>query len=243
MAMIRRADADQVPREGSGLDLGDLAQRAQMLREEATRQAERILAEARVERQKMMEGAAEQAASEGHSKGYAKGLEEGHEAGKAQAVQEWNAKFEELARSWEQALLDLEQSRERALRTAQQDLLTLGVAFALRVARRAVHMDPQAAATQIRAVLERAACGSVVAVRVHPDDLECARAGLSGVMDRLADSRASVLIPDGQLTPGSCAVDLVNGGVIEAEVEAQLDKLVRTLLPEATSDSRSEQAA
>ena len=96
MAMIRRADADQVPREGSGLDLGDLAQRAQMLREEATRQAERILAEARVERQKMMEGAAEQAASEGHSKGYAKGLEEGHEAGKAQAVQEWNASLRNL---------------------------------------------------------------------------------------------------------------------------------------------------
>ena len=243
MAMIRRADADQVPKDGSGLDLGDLAQRAQMLREEATRQAERILAEARIERQNMMDGAAEKAASEGHAEGFAKGLEEGEKAGKAQAVQEWTTKFEELARSWEQALLALEQTRERALRTAQQDLLTLGVAFAVRVARRAVQMDSQAAATQIRAVLERAACGSVVAVRVHPDDLECARAGLHGVIDRLAQSRASVLIPDGQLAPGSCAVDLVNGGVIEAEVEAQLDKLVRTLLPEATSESRSEQAA
>jgi flagellar biosynthesis/type III secretory pathway protein FliH len=220
-----------------------MAQRAILLREEATRQAERILADARVERQKIMEGAEERAAAEGHARGFARGTAEGHEAGKAQALEQWNEKFEEIAQAWEQALFDLEQTRERVLRTAQQDLLALGVAFAVRVARRAVQLDPHAAATQVRAVLERAANGSVVAVRVHPEDIESARAGLNGVLDRLADSRASVLVPDAQLTPGSCAVDLVHGGVIEAEVEAQLDKLVRTLLPEASMDSRSEQAA
>jgi len=244
VAMIRRADADRQARDAIGLDLGDMARRGEVLREEAIRSAEEILTKAHADRKALMLGAEEEARKAGYAKGMEAGLAEGRELGKAEALSQWAQRIEELAAEWETALREVERAREQVLRTATSDLLTLGAAFAARVARRAVELDPDPVASQLRAVLERAASGSVIAVRVHPDDHEATDAALPSILHRLSKCEATTLIPDASVSPGSCRVELAGGGVIDADLEQQLDRLVRTLMPGGDQDmTQSEQAA
>lgn len=239
MAMIRQSEAAQVAQHGIPLDLGDLASRGEMLRSEAQRAAENIVTQAQAERDRLLSDAAEVGRQQGHAEGFAKGQDEGLIAGRAEALEQWTQRFDDLASKWESALKELAEQRENSLREAERGLIELGVAFAQRVARRAIALDPTPAATQVRAALERATAGSVVTIRVHPDDLEAVRSSMPKVVDALAESDAAALTPDTNIALGSCGLDLVGSGSISYDTDEQLERLVQTLLGENTKTKDS----
>ncbi len=239
MAMIRQSEAAQLAQNGIPLDLGDLASRGELLRAEAQRAAENIVAQAQAERKRLLSDASEVGRQQGHAEGFAKGQEEGNQAGRAEALEQWTQRFDDLATKWEAALQELAEQRKNSLREAERGLIELGVAFAQRVARRAIELDPSPAASQVRAALERATAGSVVTIRVHPDDLEAVRSAMPTVIDALADSDAAAVTPDANITLGSCELDLVGGGSITYDTDEQLDRLVQTLLGESNETKES----
>lgn len=233
MGMIRRSEADKLAQNGLSMDLGDLSKRAELLREEAQKAAERIIADAKAERQRLISDAAEIGRSQGHAEGFTAGRNEGLEQGRAEAADAWGDRFAAIAEGWTRALEQLDQQREVCLREAEHGLLELGVAFARRVAHRAVELDPSPACSQVRAALERAAAGSVLAVRVHPDDVDAVKETMSSVVDAMND--AARIVSDTNVKRGACSLDLVNGGGIDVELSDQLDRLVQTLLGDEDS--------
>lgn len=241
MAMIRQTEAARLAQHGIPMDLGDLAQRGEALRAEAQRAAERIVAEAKAERERLLADAASVGREQGHAQGFAEGLAKGQDEGRAEALEHWTQRFEELANTWQAALADLAAQREHSLHEAERGLIDLGVAFAQRVARRVIELDPAPAATQVRGAIERAASGSVVAIRVHPEEVEAVRSAMPKVVDALEDSQAAAIAADDTIERGGCRLDLVNGGSIECNTDEQLDRLVQTLLGQ--SDDPIESAA
>lgn len=238
MAMIRRAEAERTARDAVGLDLGDMARRADAIREEAIRCAESILAQARVERAALMAGAEERAREEGYAKGFAEGLEKGREAGRAEAIAQWDERLQSLAASWNAVAESIESAREASLERGASDLLALGVAFAARVARRAVELDPDPVGSQLRGVLERAVAGSVIGVRLNPRDHDTSSAALGAVIEQFSSGSAIRILADESVRSGSCRLDLQGGGTIDADLELQLDRLVRALMPDVQGEPR-----
>ncbi len=230
MGMIRQSQAERIAQRGLSLDLGDLERRAEVLREQAQHAAERIIADAKAERQRLISDAADVGRTQGFEAGLAEGRVEGEQAGRAEAIEQWSERFTVLAEQWERGLKTLEAQREQSLREAERGLLELGIAFARRVAHRAVELDPAPAATQVRAALERAATASVVRVRVHPGDMEAIRAAMPSVLDAIAGAAASDLVADDSIEPGSCVLDLAHGGSIGGTIDDQLDRLVGALM-------------
>ncbi len=229
MGMIRQNKEEREAAAGLPLDLGDLAARAAVLREEAHRAAEEILRQARAERERLISTAEEIGWTEGHAKGHAEGLEVGREEGKAEALAEWQRRLETLTERWEAALDDLENQRHRALREAEAGLLELGIAFASRVAKRAIELDPNPALTQLRAALERASASSVVVIRVHPEDHASVKLAMPGLVDAFSNAASATCVSDSAVGRGGCQLELAGGGSLRCDVDDQIDQLVRTI--------------
>jgi flagellar assembly protein FliH len=144
--------------------------------------------------------------------------------------EEWGRGLEERTRSAASDLLDLARelrgARARLLEEAADDVVGLAFAVARRILRREVEADPVAALPLVRELLQRAAAGTEVTVRLSPRDHAVLSAhealpesaGLEGVHFRL----------DATITPGGVRVETAAGG-FDARIETQLDLIEEAL--------------
>ncbi|MFI4916992.1 MAG: FliH/SctL family protein [Phycisphaerales bacterium JB060] len=234
MPMIPRADAASLARDAVVLDLGDLARQGEAMIQRAQRAADRILEEAKAERDRLINGAAER----GHAEGIAKGLEEGRakgrEEGRTEAIAQHAELLETIRASWAEALADFEKRREGLHAEAERGVVALAVRLGERVAKRAIETDDQAAVLQLREAIELAMRPSRVLVRVSPGDAEAVRAAMPGFSDRLAESASVVVLEDESLSHGSVVVE-ADESRIDCTIETQLDRIVEALLPGESS--------
>ena len=163
-------------------------------------------------------------------------------SGAAQQVrsdfEEWGRGLEERTHSAAGDLLaaagELRAARARVLEDAADEVVGLAFAVARRVLRREVEADPAAALPLVRELLQRAAAGTQVTVRLSPRDhaMIAGRealpesAGLEGVHFRL----------DANITPGGVLVETAAGG-LDGTMETQLE-----LIEEALRAPREEAA-
>jgi len=242
MALIRQTLANTVARDAIVLDLGDLVRQGDTLKSRAKADAERIIAEAKVERDRLLAAAAEA----GHTEGLAKGLQEGHAkgeaAGRAEALAAAGARLKELDERWTAALAEFESNREGMLLEARTDVLRLALAAAEMVTKRAIQMRPEAAADQLAAVLGLLVKPTRLVVAVHPDDVAVLREALPGMSERFSSAAHVELVPDHGLERGSCVAKMGSGGVIDASVRTQLERIVKAMLPEGGAQAVTPQA-
>jgi flagellar assembly protein FliH len=231
MGMIRRADLADTARNALVMDLGDLSARGEALVREANARAEQILRDARAERDRLIATAREEGFRAGHAEGSAKGHAEGIAKGVAEARA---AKTESLAAiegAWGAALDGFESVREDMLQAARTEVVRLAAEIASRVTRRAVDLDAGAVLPQLEAVLAAVVRPSRLVVRVHPEDLDLARAELPELVTRFDLCRHAELVPDASLDHGSCVATTDEGGRIDAGIGTQLDRILSALMP------------
>lgn len=231
MGMIRRADLDTAARAARVMDLGDLRARGEALVAAANAEAERIVREAHAERDRLLAGAREEGRRAGLEEGRAQGRAEGREAGAAEARQAAADRIAALAESWAGALDAFESRRDEMLACARTEVVRLAAEIATRVTRRAVQLDPATVAAQMEAVLATVARPTRLTLRVHPDDLALAQDELPDLLARFDLCRHADLLTDASLARGSCVATTDDGGRIDADVDAQLDRLVAAMLP------------
>ena len=231
MGMIRRADLEQCARNALVMDLGDLGARGEALVAGAKAEAERIVREARAERERLIAGARDEGRRAGLEQGRAEGLEAGRKEGAAQARAEHAEALAGAARAWTQALDTFESRRDEMLLHARTEIVTLAAEVASRVTRRAVELDPGVVLEQMGAVLGAIARPTGLVLRVHPDDLALARAELPALVARFERCGHAELRADPSLSRGSCVGVTETGGRVDADVEAQLARIVGALLP------------
>lgn len=232
MALIKHANTGDLARSAVVLDLGDLQRQADALLTHARVRAQQVLDEARAERARLVDGAAEAGRAQGLAQGLAEGRERGFEQGRAEALAAQREAIERLATTWEGALGAFEAQREAMLSQARRDVVRLAVLIAEKVTRRAVQLDEQAALAQIEAVLAMVLRPSRLRLAVCPDDRALVEAALPRVVQRFHNAQHVELVEDAGLERGSCVLRTTDTGAeIDASISTQIERIVTALLP------------
>ena len=242
MGVIRSVEADRVVRDAASLHLGDLARQGSRLPEAARAQAESIVAEAQRERETLVQGAAERGHAEGREAGYAEGLEAGRAEGAKLAEESRREALAKIEASWLETLASIEAERAAMLSATRADLCRLAALVAEKVTKRVVSLDERVVVDQLGAVLAVLARPTRLTVAIHPDDERLLTETLPELVSRFTAAEHVELTPDATLERGSCVARTAEGGVIDASVRTQLDRLVEALLPagEAMEDGEPE---
>lgn len=242
MGMIRRADLEDAARNALVMNLGDLQAHAEGIVSQANAQAQKILRDARAERDRLIAGAHAEGYQTGFEAGRAAGHAEGLEQGVAQARAAQDQALSTLIESWTLAVQSFEAQRDAMLSAARTEVVRLAAEIATRVTRRAVELDPDAVLPQIEAVLGTLVRPSRLVIRVHPEDLALASAEMPDLVGRFELCRHAELLADASLERGSCVASTDEGGRIDAGIGSQLARIVEAMMP-AESAIRIERPA
>lgn len=237
MALIPHAQLDQVVRNAVALDLNDLSRQAEHAEREARARVEQILAEGEQQRQCLLSGAQESGRAEGHAQGHAEGLEQGRAEGKAAVLAELAPQLQAMEAAWVEALQGFEQNREAMLGKARHDVLQLALEIARRVTHRSIECDPDAVLGQIGAVLDQLTRPTTLRLAVHPADAPLVRETLPTLLSKFENAQHAEVHEDDTLRRGSVVARTASGGVLDASVAAQLDRIVEELLPDESQDA------
>lgn len=242
MAMIKHAKSTQASRDAIVLNLGDLRMEAERMREAALAERDRIIADAKSERDRIMAGASEA----GYDAGYAEGLTQGRSKGEEQGMEQAYAECAERVKGFEQSLQDslegVDRERATCLREAKTDLLLFACAFAERVTKKMVELDPGVIDAQLDASLKLVLGSTRLHIAIHPDDRAvCERVAPVLARRRVSESPVQ-FIEDAAIGRGSVVVR-TDKGVIDATIESQIERMVSSLLgSERLADRLGERA-
>ena len=237
MALIKQANSAGAARDAIVLNLGDLRREADRLRDEALAERDRILREARTERDRILEGAAERGYEDGYREGFSKGIEEGERDGAEKAYAECAERVASIEQSLDNAFHSMESERERVLLETKGDVLSFACAFAERVTKRVVELDTAVVESQLEAALKLVLSATRLSVLVHPEDREaCDRIAPVLSRRRIADSPIE-FTEDDTLRRGSVVLR-TEKGLIDASVDAQIDRMVELLIGDERLEHR-----
>lgn len=241
MGMIKRADIEGYTRDAYVMDLSDLEKRGNALVDAASTKATQIIRDAQREREQLISSAQGQGHAEGYEAGHREGLSKGLEEGIAQARAKHAQQLEQISAMWTEQLGYFEQHRETMLESARVQIVELATSIAKRVIRRTIELDPSVVLDQLAAVLSSITETTRLVVRVHPDDAQLVRAELPGMVDRFASCEHAQIVTDPSLQPGSCVACTASGGIVDASISTQLDRIVRAILPGDHNPDRSQE--
>lgn len=229
MALIKHAKSTQASRDAIVLNLGDLRMEAERMRDAAFAERDRIIAEAKAERDRIMAGASEAGYDAGYAEGLAQGRAKGEEEGAERAYSECAERVKDFEASLERSLSAVEAQRETVLREAKSDLLLFACAFAERVTKKTVELDPDVVDAQLEATLKLVLGATRLSIVIHPDDRGvCER--VTPVLARRRVSESPVqFIEDASVGRGSVIVR-TDKGAIDATVDSQIARMVCSLL-------------
>jgi flagellar assembly protein FliH len=150
---------------------------------------------------------------------------DGRTKGEREAKEEMRRKLEPVEAMLKEACSQVAAVRQAVIRHAEGEVLDLAVAIAERVLRSEITARRDATLPIVGAALQAARGRKVLAIRVNPNDYEVLadrRSELLGSMD------SARLVPDGEITPGGCVVE-VDTGLVDARVESQVREAARLL--------------
>lgn len=231
MGIIKRADLESYTRDAVPLDFDDLHRRGQAVIKAAQDEAAQILKQAQDERERLLGDATEVGNAKGYEEGLAKGIAEGIEKGVQESIEAHNQQLDTLVENWNAALQKWEAQRSDLILSARTEVVQLAAHIAGRVIKRVIDLDPEVVVDQLEAVLETLVTPTDIRVCVHPGDMELLRRVMPLMIDQCASCNHAELVEDSTLAPGSCVVSTKGGGVIDASISKQYDRIVAALLP------------
>lgn len=231
MGMIKRADIERYTRDAYVMDLGDLEKRGKALIESANVKAFEIVRDAKKERDRLLKTAGEEGHAAGHEDGYREGYEQGRQEGIEQARQQHAEVLGQLLTLWGDQLGAFEQRRDEMLESARVEVVELAAAIASRVVHRTIELDPSVVTTEIESVLSAITEPTRLVIRVHPDDAELARQELPSLIERFANCEHAQIVTDPSLPRGSCVAKTPSGGMLDASITTQLNRIIDAMLP------------
>lgn len=234
MAVIKRMDLERVEHQAVVLNLGDIAAQGERLRAAARAEAAAIVAQAKAERERLISDAKKVGHEEGLALGRAEGLKKGQADGHAMALAEAREHAKAIEAAWEKGLGEFLAQRNAMLDAAKLDVLKLAIFAAEKLTKRRLELDPTLIGDQMAAAIAEAGRGTGLVVRVAPADVELARGMLPGLMRRFGGGGAEVR-EDASLARGSCVVSMAGGGMVDASIKTQMQRVAESLLPDATA--------
>jgi flagellar assembly protein FliH len=236
MGLLR---ANQVPTQAVAFSMNDVEDVAKRVLLKAKLQAENLIAAAIEEAELLKAQAREEGAKEGFDRGHADGAKHGVEAGRQQAFAEREAELASLAQTLAAAAAEFDAARRAVEADALAEIVALAVAVARRVTKRQGLLDPGVLAANLSDAMNLAVGASDLRVAVLPAQ----RSALESLLPRLKvqwpDLKHVELVDDPTLSPGGCRV-YTRHGSIDADLDAQLDRVIAELLPNSGAEPGTE---
>lgn len=227
MGLIKSNNA---PPTLAAFSMKDIESQARAIILRATQQADQILAKAQTEGIAIRQKAYDQGFVAGREDGSKKGGEEGRASGKQAALTEHKAKLEQLIKALSGAVTSLDSSRSALESTASAEVIRLAVAIARRVTKIQGLNEPQVLTENITAAMRLVVHSTDVRIAVNPAQ----KASFTEVLPQLKLKWPNVshveIVEDAKLAPGGCRI-FTAGGEIEADLDAQIDRVAGDLLP------------
>lgn len=197
---------------------------------DAEEEAKRVIAAAEREAAEMKESARQEGLSQGRREGYDAGYADGQSAGRCEAIEKHAEQLERAAEALTRAESEFESAREDFQSAVVRDCVELALAVARRVTRRQAEIDPHVLAANLEQAVKLVVGAKNFRIALHPHDraaMELALAHLKLSYPALEEAK---LIDDAMLARGGCRI-YTESGMIDADLEGQLDRIAEQLLP------------
>jgi flagellar assembly protein FliH len=234
MTVIKRAHAEVASKSAIVLDLGDIAQHAELLRKQAQDRADQIIIDAENKRDELIAEGYEQGERNGQAMGYREGLAKGEEAGRQRSTVEARDQLDQIEIAWNAALDDFADRRHHLLVEGKENVIRLALTIAERVIHRTIEVDERVVMAQVEHALKLIGRPTRATVLVHPDDAAMVRRALPTVSARFGAIEHVVCEEDDSVGRGGCKVATAEGGEIDASIETQIERIAQTLIPSNT---------
>jgi flagellar assembly protein FliH len=225
----------------SHFNLTDVETEASRIRQQAIAQADQIKAQAdELLRQTQLKAKTilENAQKDGFQKGYTEGLEEGKKQGSEQAYldtcEQAKKDFSEQSQQIRNLLTavfgSFDNERDQFIAQAQQELLTLALALAVRITHRQIELDPQVVLENVKSAIDLVSSRSEVVLKINPADIDRFKLLDNGNSNQLFSTRHVKIVADDSIASGGCIVKTENT-TVDAQIATQIDNIVRQLAP------------
>ena len=119
--------------------------------------------------------------------------------------------------------------REKWMADWEKIAVQLSLAVAEKMLRRKLNAEPEISTEMIRGVLELAAGTPHITLKLNPKDLELLGEHAEEVVRSMASCGQATLVSDESISSGGCVIQTQHG-VIDAEIENQLERIASELL-------------
>jgi flagellar assembly protein FliH len=230
MGLIKANDAPSGLRPFSMADIEAAARSILLL---ARRQAEELIAAAQRQGDERKEAARADGQREGLAKGTTDGMRQGSEAGRREAFEKSQKEFTAAVTALKAAAAEIDARRFELEAEALREVVQLAAAIARKVTKRQGLIDEPVLADNLTEAMKLAVGAADVRIALHPSQ----RAILSEALTRLRSEWPTLkhieLIDDAAVSPGGCRV-FTRGGLVDADLDSQLDRVIADLLPAET---------
>ena len=226
------------PAEGqaSGLDTfsyTDVEKQAEKLIELARAEASRILQKARDDAEVARSRAFEQGHVEGYQKGHEQGIIDGVLVGKDDALKEMTGQVEQFVETLDNSLRSFEANRAALEQRASTDITTLALAISEKVCKRAGLFKPEVCVANVESAVRLVLRARDVRICIHPEDFKHVEKMMPMFQRRWPAMKHTELVQDETITRGGCVITTA-GGLVDADLQTQLDRLAEDLVPGST---------
>ncbi len=211
----------------------DVEADAQRLVSDAQKHAETILRNAQAQAESLQEAARIEGFQRGHEDGLAQGRDEARQA----AIGDFSHQMELTIAALHEAVAQTVASQRAMADNAVNEMVGLAIAIAQRVTKRQATMDPQVLIENLRESLALVGRQKQVRIAIHPAQRQVLSAALPQLQLEWPALGTAQIVEDASLHPGGCRV-FTDHGRIDADVQAQLDRVITELMPQ-----RNEEAA
>jgi flagellar assembly protein FliH len=177
----------------------------------------RILAAARA--------AADRIRATAHAEGYEAGFKQGVKKGREDGLAQSERKVRQSIAAVTAAVESVDALHHETASHLTKQLIELAIALAQRITKRQAAIDPQVAAANFEQAARLVAGATQLRIALNPQDL----ATIQRCVD-LFHLPSAQLIEDPNIAPGGCRIHTEHG-VIDADINTQLDRLTQQLLP------------
>lgn len=213
--------------------------RRQSLEQESTRildlakkTSESNLAAARSEAESIRKGAAieiEAVKQKAYKEGFALGEEKGVLAGEKSGREEISLDWQNLMQETEMLISELKTSRMAMLKSAEEEMVRLVIAFARKVCKVEPMVQPEIILSNLDAAINKISDADKLVLRINLKDKTMTEAHKVELMRRLTTVSDLRIVEDGSLQPGGVKIE-TNSGTIDATIETQSQELEKALM-------------
>jgi flagellar biosynthesis/type III secretory pathway protein FliH len=226
--------ANNVPMTSAAFSMADIEQHARQILARAKAQADQIVADANAYAAKAKAGAAVEGKAAGIEQGRKEGREQAIVQARNQALTEQKAKLVETIGVLSKAAKELDARAQTLTQDARTELIPLALAIARRVTRLSGERDVRVVEGNVKEAIRLVMNKQSLRVAIHPTQKRAVDALLPQLKLQWPAMVFVEVLEDATVTTGGCKVYSA-GGSIDADLDAQIDRIANELACEAAA--------